>query len=495
MIGGQLALAIGLPPLLGMLCSGILWKNCGDLVRGLPEEWGAAIRAFGLMNILMRGGLEMDLKAVRRLGPAAMRLTVMPGVTEALTVSGVACLMFKGMPWPLALALGFILGAVSPAVVVGGMFDLQARGYGVKKGVPSLVVAAASFDDVVAISGFSMCIGLAVGHGNIVVEALHGPVNIIAGIGCGLGGALLACMTKIWNRTWKRSAVVLVLGVIFTFLATYLHYAGAGALASLVMAAVSSQFWQRGFGGKFSTGPDDHFPHEVEMDLAKIWRTLAEPLLFSVIGAALDFHKLDFSMIPKGVLVVISGVVLRTTAAYFATFGAGLCFKERLFIALAWMPKATVQAALGSLPLNLIEAKDFDNKEEREEMLEFGQAILTTAVFSILITAPIGLIVIQQLGPRWLEHGFSETEENLARQISEETPEDLAEKQPSGASISEGDVGAGMGKKGGGVAKKGPNFASVMPMNDLCLVEVDGTGDDHPPAGQPPELKHGWQDK
>jgi len=200
-------------------------------------------------------------------------------------------------------------------------------------------------------------------------------------------------------------------------------------------------------------------------------------------------------MIPKGVLVVISGVVLRTTAAYFATFGAGLCFKERLFIALAWMPKATVQAALGSLPLNLIEAKKFDNKEEREEMLEFGQAILTTAVFSILITAPIGLIVIQQLGPRWLEHGFSETEENLARQISEETPEDLAEKQPSGASISEGDVGAGMGKKGGGVAKKGPNFASVMPMNDLCLVEVDGTGDDHPPAGQPPELKHGWQDK
>jgi len=412
MVGGQLALAIGLPPLLGMLCSGMLLKNAGDLVRGLPDEWGAAIRAFGLMNILMRGGLEMDLKAVRRLGPAAMRLTVMPGVTEALCVAGTAHLIF-GMPFALALALGFILGAVSPAVVVGGMFDLQARGFGVKKGVPSLVVAAASFDDVVAISGFSMCIGLAVGHGDIVMEALHGPINIIAGIGFGLLGALIACMTKIWDKTWKRSAIILALGVVFTFLAKTLHYAGAGALASLVMAALASQFWQHGIGGRLSSGADEHMPHEVELDLAKVWRTFAEPLLFSVIGAALDFGSIEMATIPKGIAVVITGVVLRTVAAFFATLGAGLNFKERLFIALAWMPKATVQAALGSVPLDLIKSEL--NREEDpskyDEYTQYGSDILTTAVFAILITAPVGLIVIQQLGPRWLEHGYPKVEE------------------------------------------------------------------------------------
>merc|ERR1719428_2324675 len=114
----------------------------------------------------------MDMGAVRRLGLAVVRLTVLPGVTEAFTVASLSMVMF-GMPFPLGLALGFILGAVSPAVVVGGMFDLQRRFYGVRKGIPSLVVAAASFDDVVAISGYSLCIGFAIstGHSNLLWEA------------------------------------------------------------------------------------------------------------------------------------------------------------------------------------------------------------------------------------------------------------------------------------------------------------------------------------
>merc|ERR1719282_2119097 len=137
--------------------------------------------------------------------------------------------------------MGFILAAVSPAVVVGGMFDLQRRGYGVDKGVPSLVVAAASFDDVVAISGFSMCIGLAIGHGDVVIEALHGPINIVAGVACGVAGGTGLSFTIFWNKRWKRSTVLLLLGLIFSFSSKLAHFAGAGALASLVMAAVAAQ--------------------------------------------------------------------------------------------------------------------------------------------------------------------------------------------------------------------------------------------------------------
>lgn len=404
MTGGQLAKLVGLPQLLGMLCSGIIVKNCGDLVRGLPDKWAAAIRAFGLMNILIRGGLEMDVGAVKRVGWAVVRLTVAPGVSEAFAVAALGMLILD-CPFPLALATGFIIAAVSPAVVVGGMFNLQARGFGVKKGIPSLVVAAASFDDVVAISGFSMCIGLAIGSGNVLIEALHGPINIIAGIFFGFLGAAILSATTLWNVRWKRSLALLLLGVIFTFSSKVAHFSGAGALASLVMAAASAHLWSKGLFKEVSQGEDHHAAHDTEADMCFVWRLAAEPLLFSVIGSALDFRAIDVATIPKAIGIILGGVIVRTTAALFATYGAGLSWKERAFIALAWMPKATVQAALGSVPLDMarqnFDRADDPDKYDRYE--KYGIAILTTAVFSILITAPVGLIVIQKLGPRWLD--------------------------------------------------------------------------------------------
>lgn len=406
-VGGHLAKWAGIPQLLGMLVAGMMLKNIGDPVRGLPSSWAAAIRAFGLMNILMRGGLEMDLTAVRRLGLAVIRLTVMPGVSEAFTAAGLGCIMFD-MPFFLALATGFILAAVSPAVVVGGMFDLQHRGYGVAKGIPSLVVAAASFDDVVAISGFSMCIGVAIDNGgSLLAQALHGPLEIVSGVSFGLLGALIMTATKLWNQKWKRTAGVLLLAVTFTFGAKKAHLSGAGALASLVLAAASSQFWLLGVGTKagVAVGVLEDASHEVEEDLCLLWRLVSEPLLFGVIGAALDFSAIDSSVIPKSLGVIAGGVLIRCVAATFATFGAGLSWKERIFIALAWLPKATVQAALCSVPLDLATdtLKREDDPAKYDRYQQYGNEILATAVFSILLTAPIGLVVIQQLGPRWLE--------------------------------------------------------------------------------------------
>merc|ERR1719399_2778706 len=205
----------------------------------------------------------MDFVAVKRLGMAVVRLTVCPGVTEAFSVACVSMGIF-GMPFPLGLSLGFILGAVSPAVVVGGMFDLQARHYGVEKGVPSLVVAAASFDDVVAISGFSLCIGFAIGSGDLVAQITHGPLEIILGVFSGFAGACVCALTALWDEPWKRSGIVLLLGITFTFGFKAAHFAGAGALASLVMAARAAQLWNKGWGGKLSLGPCEHYSHEVE---------------------------------------------------------------------------------------------------------------------------------------------------------------------------------------------------------------------------------------
>lgn len=401
---GHLATMLGMPQLLGMLLSGIALKNLGDPVRGLESEVGAAIRTFGLMNILMRGGLEMDLGAIRRVGTAVVRLTVLPGVSEAVSTAVMATFIFD-MPFFLALAMGFILAAVSPAVVVGGMFDLQSKGYGVKQGIPSLVVAAASFDDVVAISGFSMFIGLASGTGDVVMEALHGPINIVSGVAFGFLGAFLLSLTEIWDTPRKRTGLLIALGTIFCFVAKKAHYAGAGALASLVMAAAASSFWGSGVGGRLSQGPNSHIAHEVEQDLSFVWRIVAQPLLFSVIGAALDFSQIEPGTIPKALGLITFGVIIRSFVALLSTYGAGLSLKERTFIALAWVPKATVQAALGSVPLDLIRTtmKRSDDPDKYDKSIQFGVDILTVSVFSILMTAPLGLVVIQYLGPRWLE--------------------------------------------------------------------------------------------
>ena len=215
-VGGEAVKLIGLPVLTGNLLAGILLKNLtpnGDepfkTIRGLPDEWASDLITCGLTIIFLRGGLEIDLELVKKAGLVAVRLTCLPGITEALTVACVSMAIF-GMHFMLGLSLGFILAAVSPAVVVGAMFELKKKGYGVKQNIPVLVVAAASFDDVVAISGFAICISFAIpsAHSSTtttILHATHGPVTLLLGVLGGMLGAAVTSITKVWDRPWKRT--------------------------------------------------------------------------------------------------------------------------------------------------------------------------------------------------------------------------------------------------------------------------------------------------
>eukprot|EP00927_Polykrikos_kofoidii_P047829 TRINITY_DN4210_c0_g2_i1.p1 TRINITY_DN4210_c0_g2~~TRINITY_DN4210_c0_g2_i1.p1 ORF type:complete len:693 (-),score=114.69 TRINITY_DN4210_c0_g2_i1:262-2340(-) len=443
--GGKLFGCGHQPPLLGMLIAGIVLRNTSSIVEPLPEAWSAAVRVFGLSVILMRSGLELDLAGLWKIGAACGRLTVLPGCCEALTVGIVSMLMF-GMPFPLALALGFILAAVSPAVVVGGMFDLQRRGYGVAKGIPSLVVAAASFDDVVAITGYSLCIGFAIVEEgqNLLWEAMHGPINVGLGIALGIVGGLLTSQVEIWNTPLKRTVGVALVGLMMAFACSRFHFTGAGALASLVTTCVAARQWGKlaaqkqqetctedqakdaeadeleaedpqAVSDEDATEPDEaaFYAHEVEAHLAILWSNVAQPLLFCVIGSALNFAELDARTIPASIFIVLCGVCVRCPVASLATMGAGLEAKERLFVGLAWIPKATVQAALGGIPLDIVRTTLDPDEESYHQYEKWGLAILTTAVFSILITAPIGLLVIQNLGHRWLHYDGVAVEDDL----------------------------------------------------------------------------------
>ena len=429
---------LGLPPLAGQLLGGALARN-SRAFRGaaLTHAYKATIRAAGLGTIMTRSGLELDVGAIRRAGRVAARLTVLPGVSEALAVSLAARSVFE-LPFVLALALGFILAAVSPAVVVVQMFDLHERGYGVAKGIPSIVVAAASMDDVVAMLGFSVCIGLAGGAGNVYQKALAGPAAVVAGAlyGCAAGALLGA--TKLWDADWKLTAATLVLGLLPMFVAERLHAHGGGAIGALLVGVVGSWAWRRrrpawlaagaereallreeaDLGAALGTpdgdaraaadrlrevgkkldaigrsdADDAHKSHLVEANIGLLWTWLAQPLLFGVIGTELNFHRMAPAVAGRALVVVGVGLLVRIPAAYVAVhFDDRLKFREKAFVALAWLPKATVQAALASVPAEVV--------DDRRR----GEAILTTAVLAILATAPLGSLFIQRFGPRWLE--------------------------------------------------------------------------------------------
>ena len=429
---------LGLPPLAGQLLGGALARN-SRAFRGaaLTHAYKATIRAAGLGTIMTRSGLELDVGAIRRAGRVAARLTVLPGVSEALAVALFARWVFE-LPFVLALALGFILAAVSPAVVVVGLFDLHSRGYGVAKGIPSIVVAAASMDDVVAMLGFSVCIGLAGGAGNVYQKALAGPAAVVAGAlyGCAAGALLGA--TKLWDADWKLTAATLVLGLLPMFVAERLHAHGGGAIGALLVGVVGSWAWRRrqpawlaagaerealldeeeDLGAALGTpdgdaraaadrlrevgkkldaigrsdADDAHKSHLVEANIGLLWTWLAQPLLFGAIGTELNFHRMAPAVAGRALLVVGVGLLVRIPAAYVAVhFDDRLKFREKAFVALAWLPKATVQAALASVPAEVV--------DDRRR----GEAILTTAVLAILATAPLGSLFIQRFGPRWLE--------------------------------------------------------------------------------------------
>jgi len=403
--GAWLMDRVGLPPLMGMLFAGILLKNVG-LVDGFDPEWSKAVRSGGLAIILLRSGLELDWRAVKSVGWIAARLTACPGVSEALA-AGLLAVPVLGVPVFMGLSLGFILAAVSPAVVVSGMFDLQKRGYGVDKGIPSLVVAAASLDDVLAITGFSLFSGLAVPDPGSALwkDIVHGPLAVALGLGTGLGMGLVASLTALWSTRLRRSLVLLAMGLGQMYALSRAHYAAGGAMGALFGGLVAMLLWQAGWPRRFSKGPRPAYPHEAEHDLALLWKTAAQPLLFSAIGAEVDFSVVSADVLGKAIGVIVLGVAVRLGVAYAVLFGGpegGLARKERAFVALSWIPKATVQAALASTPLDMVTNTLSPADPDYARYVQYARDVLTTAVFSIILTAPVGLVIMNSLGPRWL---------------------------------------------------------------------------------------------
>lgn len=386
----------------------------------MDPQISRTLRLICLTVILLMAGLELDPEQLMKLSSMVIRATFIPCFVEALVVAIMSNLLL-GLPWTVGFMLGFVLAAVSPAVIIPCLMTLSQKGYGVEKGIPTLVIAACSADDVVAISGFGIFLGITFNTGApLWTLILHGPIEVLLGVGFGVFWGFLAQWIPNKNHHhvgFFRWLILLGGGLIALFGAHLIHYDGAGGLAAIIMAFVAGYEWRK-------EGWGDHNP--VTKTFHRMWIIL-EPVIFALIGTEIQIHKINPQKLGLSIAVLVVALLIRMVATYGAVSGGNLTRKEKVFMAFAWMPKATVQAALGPIFLdNVGKIKDslweteenkvawmvenpgkniteWNHLGEKEIWVEWGEDILTLAVMSILITAPLGAVLILATGVKFLE--------------------------------------------------------------------------------------------
>ncbi|XP_076001452.1 sodium/hydrogen exchanger 9B2 isoform X2 [Genypterus blacodes] len=392
-VGGKLVSLIRLPklppfpPLLGMLLMGFLLRNIPVITDGVKIDvrWSASLRNIALAVILARAGLGLDPMALKKLKSVCVRVAAGPCLVEACTVAVVSHFLM-GLPWVWGFILGFVLGAVSPAVVVPSMLLLQRDGYGVEQGIPTLLMAAGSFDDILAITGFTTCLGMAFATGSTWYNLLRGLLEVGGGMVAGiLLGFLIQYFPSVDQKhmVMKRSFLVLGLSVFAVFGSGVAGFPGSGGLCTLVLAFLAGVGW----------GTEKARVEEV---VGWAWDVF-QPLLFGLIGTEMRVSELEGHTVGLGIASLLIALLVRLLFTYVCVLCAGFTLREKIFISLAWMPKATVQAAIGSIALDMARAKN-DIQQQK-----YGMDVLTVAVLAILLTAPVGALIIGLTGPHLLQ--------------------------------------------------------------------------------------------
>ena len=366
---GWLCQKIKLPGLLGMLLTGIILGPYGlnlldDSILGISVE----LRKIALIIILTRAGLGLDLSGLKKLGRPAVLMCFVPASFE---MAGVILLAPKlmGLSVLEAAVMGAVLAAVSPAVVVPRMVRLMDEGYGVKEGIPQLILAGASVDDVYVIVMFSTFVGMMQGEGASVLKFVNIPVSIFLGIAIGLFfGVLLAYFFKKVHIR-DTSKVLIILSI--SFLLVVIEDALKTAVTFSALIAIM-------FIGVGLLKKREVVAKRLSAKYGKLW-VAAEVFLFVLVGSTVNIGYLGKVGV-KALLVIVGALIVRMAGVFVCLLGTGLKRKERLFAMLAYTPKATVQAAIGGIPLAV--------------GLSCGDTVLTVAVLAIVLTAPLGAFVI-----------------------------------------------------------------------------------------------------
>ena len=366
---GWICKKLHLPALFGMILAGIL---IGPYVLNLLDssilDISAQIRKIALVIILIRAGLKLSLADLKKVGRPAILLCFLPATAELLGMLLLAPKLL-GISVLEAAVLGSVVAAVSPAVVVPGMIKLMDEGYGTDKGIPQMILAGASVDDVFVIVLFTTFTGMAQHDTVSVMQFVNIPVSLITGISIGLltGMGLTVLFDKIHQRDMVR--VLIVMGCSLLLVSVEDRLSGIVPFAALIAVMC--------LGMAIRMKKED-LAKRLSQTYDKLW-VGAEVFLFVLVGASVQIESAKAAGV-KSIVLIFAVLLFRMIGVYLCVLGTKLNAKERLFCMLAYIPKATVQAAIGGVPLAM--------------GLACGNMVLTVSVISILITAPLGAFLI-----------------------------------------------------------------------------------------------------
>lgn len=362
---------LNLPQLLGMLLTGILLGPYAlNLLDGSILSISADLRQIALIIILTRAGLNLDVADLKKVGRAAVLMCFVPASFEILGMLALAPRIL-GISLLDAAIMGTVVGAVSPAVIVPKMLKLMDERYGTRESIPQLIMAGASVDDVFVIVLFTSFTGLAQGGTASALDLMRIPTSIVLGLAAGAVCGLLLALA--FRKIHMRDSAKVIIILSISFLLVTLEHSLSGALGFSGLLAVMGM----GIALQRRRG---EVAARLSAKYSKLW-VAAELLLFVLVGATVDVGYALASG-AAAVLLIFGVLVFRMAGVFLCLLGTSLDRRERLFCMIAYMPKATVQAAIGAIPLSM--------------GLACGQIVLTVAVLSILITAPLGSFLIER---------------------------------------------------------------------------------------------------
>ena len=368
---------MGLPGIIGIFATGVLLGPSGfNLLDDHLLAISGELRQMALIIILLKAGLSLDLSDLKKVGRPAVFMSFVPASFEIIGYTLLAP-MLLGISRVDAALMGAVLAAVSPAVVVPRMAKMMEEGVGTERSVPQLIMAGASCDDIFVIVLFTSFLGMSKGGDLSLVSLINVPLSII--LGTAVGGLIGYFLYRFFESAFARSRhvrnsvkVLIMLAASFLLVAVEALLKGKVAMSGLIAVVAMAVVIHEKMPEYVSSRLSEKF--------GKLWIG-AEIFLFVLVGAAVDIH---YTMEAGGaaVALILMALIFRSFGVALSLAGTHLDFKERLFCIFAYLPKATVQAAIGSVPL--------------QAGLDSGNVILSVAVLSILITAPIGALLIDR---------------------------------------------------------------------------------------------------
>ncbi len=369
MFMGYLCKKIHLPSLTGMLLTGILLGPCIlNLIDPSILQISAELRKIALIIILTRAGLSLNIKDLKKVGRPALLMCFVPACFEILGMILFAPKILNISILDAAI-LGSVIAAVSPAVIVPSMIKLMDEGYGTKKSIPQLILAGASVDDVFVIVLFSAFTGMAQGSSISIQSFINIPISIVLGAVTGLfiGAFLSSFFKKVHIRDTSKVIIIMCVSFLFVVFEDTFKWIPFASLIGVMCIGVALQKYRGVVAVRLS------------LKFNKLW-VVAEIILFVLVGASVDIEY-AFDAGIQAILLLLIVVLFRMAGVFICLLRTQLNIKERFFCMIAYCPKATVQAAIGGVPLAM--------------GLACGNTVLTIAVVSILLTAPCGAFLIE----------------------------------------------------------------------------------------------------